>query len=135
MPRLIDADALRKCFEVPHELKCGIQAGMDEYALKCIDEQPTITASPWHRVESSEDLPKENNTYIVYLRQGTESKTPEWMGGEPLSYVTEMAFDREQMLWRADDDAYNAILSFVDTERDFHVTHWMEKPEPPKEDA
>lgn len=46
MSRLIDADALRKCFEVPHELKCGIQAGMDEYALKCIDEQPTIDAVP-----------------------------------------------------------------------------------------
>ena len=44
--RLIDADALRKYFEVPHELKCGIQAGMDEYALKCIDEQPTIDAVP-----------------------------------------------------------------------------------------
>jgi hypothetical protein len=53
--RLIDADALRKHFEVPHELKCGIQAGMDEYALKCIDEQPTITASPWHRVEEKPD--------------------------------------------------------------------------------
>lgn len=46
MSRLIDADAIRKCFEVPHELKCGIQAGMDEYALKCIDEQPTIDAVP-----------------------------------------------------------------------------------------
>ena len=46
MSRLIDADALRKCFEVPHELKCGIQAGMDEYALKCIDEQPNIDSVP-----------------------------------------------------------------------------------------
>lgn len=91
------------------------------------------TVSPWHRVESKEDLPKESGTYIVYLRQGTKVETPEWMGGEPLSYVVEMEFDREQMLWRADDDAYNAILSFVDTERDFHVTHWTEKPEPPKE--
>lgn len=90
-------------------------------------------ASPWHRVESLEDLPEESNTYIVYLRQGTKVETPEWMGGEPLSYVTEMAFDRGQMLWRVDDDAYNAVLSLVDTEREFHVTHWMEKPEPPKE--
>jgi hypothetical protein len=99
--------------------------------LGIIDAQPT--ASPWHRVESKENLPKESGTYIVYLRQGTKVETPEWMGGEPLSYVVEMAFDREQMLWRSDDDAYNAILSFVDTERDFHVTHWTEKPEPPKE--
>ena len=60
--RLIDADALRKYFEVTHELKCGIQAGMDEYALKCIDEQPTVAASPWHRVE---EPPKENGAYAV----------------------------------------------------------------------
>ena len=91
-------------------------------------------ASPWHRVESWENLPEESGPYIVYLRQGTKVETPEWMGGEPLSYVTEMAFDRRQMLWRADNDSYNAVLSFVDTEREFHVTHWMEKPEPPKED-
>ena len=91
--------------------------------------------SPWHRVETKEDLPKENDTYIVYLRQGTKVETPEWMGGEPLGYVTEMGFNKEQMLWQDGDYAYNAILSFVDTERDFHVTHWMEKPKPPKEDA
>lgn len=60
--RLIDADALRKHFEVPHELKCGIQAGMDEYALKCIDEQPTITFPCWHRVE---EPPKEEGKYLV----------------------------------------------------------------------
>ena len=54
--------------------------------------------------------------------------------GRTLGFVTEMTFDREQMLWRADNDAYNAILSFVDTEKDFHVTHWTEKPKPPKED-
>lgn len=75
--RPIDADALRKCFEVPHELKCGIQAGMDEYALKCIDEQPTVAASPWHRVE--DELPEpniqclvrddDNNCAVGYYRQ------------------------------------------------------------------
>ena len=89
--------------------------------------------NPWHKVEDG--LPKESNCYIVYLRQGTEMKTPEWMGGEPLSYVTEMGFDKEQMLWKDGDDAYNALLSAVDTKKDFHVTHWTEKPEPPKEDA
>lgn len=88
-------------------------------------------ASPWHRVE--DELPKESNCYIVYLRQGTEMETPDWMGGEPLSYVTEMGFNKEQMLWQNGDDAYNAILSAVDTKKDFHITHWMEKPEPPKE--
>jgi len=89
--------------------------------------------NPWHRVEDG-DLPKETGRYIVYLRQGTEVETPEWMGGEPLSYVTEMGFDKGQMLWQEGDDAYNAVLDLVDTEKEFHVTHWMEKPEPPKED-
>lgn len=96
-----------------------------------IDKQPTVAASPWHRVEKG--LPKETGHYIVYLRQGTEVETPEWMGGEPLSYVTEMGFDKGQMLWRDGDDVYNASLSLVDTANEFHVTHWMEKPEPPKE--
>lgn len=57
--RLIDADALRKHFVVPHELKCGIQAGMDEYAIRCIDEQPTIDAVPVRHgewIEKDEDF-------------------------------------------------------------------------------
>ena len=135
MSELIDREALKDAVKryagepiKKKDLKCqAICLDM----LGIIDAQPT--ASPWRRVESKENLPKESGTYIVYLRQGTKVETPEWMGGEPLSYVVEMAFDREQMLWRSDDDAYNAILSFVDTERDFHVTHWTEKPEPPKE--
>ena len=141
--RLIDADAyaedlwkLRANYQMLDDTHTAdkIMYGIfrAEQALK---EQPTVAASPWNKVESKDDLPKESNTYIVYLRQGTKVETPEWMGGEPLSYVVEMEFDREHMLWRADEDAYNAILSFVDTERDFHVTHWTEKPEPPKEDA
>lgn len=109
--RLIDADALRKCFEVPHELKCGIQAGMDEYALKCIDEQPTVAASPWHRVEDG--LPKEAGEYIVAYH-------PCWWNDVKTS-VTEIGIDtfRGKTSW---------------AKRKFQrVTHWMEKPEPPKE--
>lgn len=130
--RLVDADA---AYKAACEGADNWDGGCSTYRDDCIREEmdKVPTASPWRRVESLEDLPKESGTYIVYLRQGTKVETPEWMGGEPLSYVTEMAFDREQMLWRADDDAYNAILSFVDTEKDFHVTHWMDKPEPPKE--
>ena len=120
--RLIDADALPKY--------TGYALSAVEVA-KAVENAPTIAASTWHMVE--DELPKESNCYIVYLRQGTEMKTPDWMGGEPLSYVTEMGFNKEQMLWQNGDDAYNAILSAVDTKKDFHITHWMEKPEPPKE--
>lgn len=120
----------RKCFvyeigEVPCRA-CDVDDVLDD-----LEDFPT--ASPWHRME--EELPKESNCYIVYLRQGTEMKTPEWMGGEPLSYVTEMRFNKEQMLWQNGEDAYNAVLSNVDTKKDFHVTHWMEELKPPKEDA
>ena len=133
--RSIDADAIievmKKCAEKPENAQALL---CYRYAQRILEEAPTVEPSPqWHKVESKEDLPKESDTYIVYLRQGTKVETPEWMGGEPLSYVTEMAFDRGQMLWRVDDDAYNAVLSLVDTEREFHVTHWMEKPNPPKE--
>ena len=107
--RLIDADALRKCFEVPHELKCGIQAGMDEYALKCIDEQPTITYSPWRRVE--DELPKEDGKYVAI-----NVKTKWWYEA---SY--------ENGNWKA-VDLFGQRWVVI------HPTHWMPLPEPPKED-
>lgn len=109
--RLIDADALRKYFEVPHELKCGIQAGMDEYALKCIDEQPTVTAYPWHRVE--EELPKEAGEYIVAYHP--------CLWDDVKTKITKVGIDnfRGKSAW--------AKKKFQ------RVTHWMEKPEPPKE--
>lgn len=87
---------------------------------------------PWNSVLKG--LPKESGTYIVYLRQGTEVDTPEWMGGEPLSYVTEMGFNAGQKIWEDEHDAYNAILDHVDTEDEFHVTHWMNKPKPPEKE-
>ena len=128
MSRLIDADALREIWVC--------QQGHDfepSSFVHSIDNAPTVKPdSPWHRVEE-EGLPKETRCYIVYLRQGTEVETPEWMGGELLSYVTEMGFEKGQMLWRDGDDAYNASLSLVDTAHEFHVTHWMEKPKPPEE--
>lgn len=109
--RLIDADALRKCFEVPHELKCGIQAEMDEYALKCIDEQPTIAASPWHRVE---EPPKKPGEYIVAYHPCYWDNVN--------TKVTEVGIDnfRGKSAWAK--------------KKHQRVTHWMDKPEPPKED-
>ena len=44
--RLVNADALRKCFEAEYEVADGIQVSMDRYALKCIDNAPTINAEP-----------------------------------------------------------------------------------------
>ena len=74
-------------------------------------EQPA--ASPWHRVE--DELPKESGEYIVAYH-------PCWWNDVKTS-VTEIGIDtfRGKTSW---------------AKRKFQrVTHWMEKPEPPKEDA
>lgn len=70
-------------------------------------------AYPWHRVE--EELPKEAGEYIVAYH-------PCWWNDVKTS-VTEIGIDtfRGKTSW---------------AKRKFQrVTHWMEKPEPPKEDA
>ena len=104
--RLIDADALRKYFEVPHELKCGIQAGMDEYALKCIDAQPTIPAPRWVRCEA--EMPKDGEWVLVW--------------GDGFHVPVEVF--REHGAWL--DSQFEKFTG---------VTHWMQLPEPPQEDA
>lgn len=74
-------------------------------------EQPP--ASPWHRLEDG--LPKEAGEYIVAYH-------PCWWDDVKTS-VTEIGIDtfRGKTSW---------------AKRKFQrVTHWMEKPEPPKEDA
>lgn len=71
------------------------------------------TASPWHRVE--DELPKEAGEYIVAYH-------PCWWNDVKTS-VTEIGIDtfRGKTSW---------------AKRKFQrVTHWMEKPEPPKEEA
>lgn len=40
--RLIDADTLRECFETEYKTGEGIQVSIDRYALKCIDNTPTV---------------------------------------------------------------------------------------------
>lgn len=80
--------------------------------LAAIDKQPTIAASPWHRVEDG--LPKKAGEYIVAYH-------PCWWNDVKTS-VTEIGIDtfRGKTSW---------------AKRKFQrVTHWMDKPEPPKED-
>lgn len=109
--RLIDADALRKHFEVPHELKCGIQAGMDEYALKCIDEQPTVAASPWHRCE--DELPPAHENLLCCGSRG--GMFVGWVLGSAVCIC-------------------GSCTGFVHGGKGRQFTHWMPLPEPPKEE-
>ena len=81
----------------------------------------------------TEALPKSGGSYIVYLRPFKGKTDLGYVIGD-LSYPTEMYFDKGQMLWVGENESYNAILSAVDTENEYHVTHWMKMPEAPKEE-
>ena len=114
--RLIDADALRKYFEVPHELKCGIQAGMDEYALKCIDEQLTVTASPWHRVE--EEMP-DLLQFVVVCNDEGKCVVAQYVGYQTDSLTP----------WRIAYTMYDTDI--YDEKECGPVRFWMPLPSPP----
>jgi hypothetical protein len=80
---------------------------------KAVENAPTIDASRWHRVEDG--LPKKAGEYIVAYH-------PCWWNDVKTS-VTEIGIDtfRGKTSW---------------AKRKFQrVTHWTEKPDPPKEDA
>lgn len=69
--RLIDADALKA--NVP-ETRADIFEDcrrcttlMDWEVKELVDKQPTVAASPWHRVE---EPPKEEGKYLVYDGRG-----------------------------------------------------------------
>lgn len=79
----------------------------------------------WISVE--ERLPEEPGLYIVFLLAPIDEYRKE------LSHVTEMYFDKAEMLWVDDTEQYNALLPQSD-ER-YCVTHWMPLPEPPKEET
>lgn len=116
--RLIDADALMETIRA-HEypLKSYFNStdrGMFTIGIQqSVDEQPTIPSSPWHRVE--DELPKEPGEYIVAYH-------PCYWEDVDTS-ATKVGIDnfRGKSAW--------AKKKFQ------RVTHWMEKPEPPKEDA
>lgn len=89
----------------------------------------TVQVPKW--ISINERLPDDCGRYIVYLRAFTGKDNLELFGD--LSYVTEMYFDKGQMLWVDRTESYNAILEVVDTDNEYHITHWMPLPEPPKE--
>ena len=100
----------RKCFvyeigEVPCRA-CDVDDVLDD--LECFE---TIDASPWHRVE---EPPKESGEYIVAYH-------PCYWEDVDTS-VTKVGIDnfRGKSAW--------AKKKFQ------RVTHWMDKPEPPKEE-
>lgn len=103
--RLIDADALKE--ELSYKSPAP-DFGIDGVILGVIDEQPTVTASPWHRVE--DELPDDGEWAIF-----TNGKV--------------VTVERFKL------DAYNHFFpasQWFDFE---DAIAWMPLPEPPKEEA
>jgi hypothetical protein len=105
--RLIDADKLKE--ELSYKSPAP-DFDIDSVILGVIDEQPT--ASPWHRVE---EPPEEAGEYIVAYH-------PCWWD------------DVKTQVTKVGIDSFRGKASWAKRKTQ-RVTHWMEKPEPPKEDA
>ena len=104
MSDLIDREAVRE-FIKSYRNSTDVAFHMEDH----LDEIPAV--SPWHRVE--EELPKEAGEYIVAYH-------PCWWD-DVKTKVTKVGIDnfRGKSAW---------------AKRKFQRgTHWMEKPEPPKE--
>ena len=118
---------------------CGVDCGqilmldaadaLEAYEKRIAELEAQIPK--WVSVE--DHLPEQSGEYIVYIQMGTGVEVPDFLGSNDLSYVTSVYFKKRQKLWFDEyEESYNADLSLVDTANDFHVTHWMELPEPPK---
>ena len=134
-------DALRRLYTVQdtdniEDWVYGSQQAMCDAAdaLEAADkriEELEAQMPKWVSVEDK--LPEESGEYTVYIQMGTGVEVPDFLGSNDLSYVTSVYFKKRQKLWFDEyEESYNADLSLVDTANDFHVTHWMELPEPPK---
>ena len=108
--------------------------------LAAIDKQPTIAASPWHRVE--EGLPKDKQ-YVLFVVHTPPYHSTEFGNIPDMKKVVYGHFSLSQSCgrryWSWEDEigecvVVNEFVEEEDGERTY-ITHWMPLPEPPKEDA
>lgn len=86
-------------------------------------------------ISAEERLPEKTGMYIVWIHEPTDAEKDDWMAEYNYGYVDLLQYDAEQGLWQNEPyEAYNAHLEFVDKVNGFYISHWMEKPMPPKED-
>ena len=91
-------------------------------------------ASNWNSVEK-DGLPSEPGEYIVYVRDGIQPGHPiPGLDGD-LSYVTTAYFDPDACLWKENDEYYNGNLDCVNKGKTYYISHWADKPIPPKEET
>lgn len=114
--------------DLRHE--CTDSYDLHDEAADAIEE--LISRVPkWISVK--EKLPEESGGYLAYIHEPYMIQKADWEEQYDFSYVMELWFDKQKMLWSDNsEDSYNAYLPVVDTDNVFHVTHWMERPEPPK---
>lgn len=115
----------------PHEncVICQKAADAIEKLLGCLQN-----AINWTSVEK-DGLPSEPGEYIVYVRDGIQPDNPiPGLDGD-LSYVTTAYFDPDACLWKENDEYYNGNLDCVNKEKTYYISHWADKPIPPKEET
>lgn len=129
MSRLIDADALKA--NVP-ETRADIFEDcrrcttlMDWEVKELVDKQPTVAASPWHRVE---EPPKEHGPFLCAAKSERNGQTHWffelcWYADGDLKDVV---FDAEQ------DSGFYSWSASQDRDIDSMVDYWMPI-EPPRE--
>lgn len=89
--------------------------------------------SRWISVEK-DGLPSEPNEYLVYVRDGITDKQTDIPDLDiDLSYVTTAYFDPDTCLWNENQEYYNGNLECVNKNKVYYISHWADKPKPPKE--
>lgn len=90
-------------------------------------------APGWIPVE--EKLPEQPGDYIVFLKS-PENIRKQWLEygfDDDGSYVATAFYNDSQRIWEMENEAYNTDLGKVDMDDDYAITHWMPKPDRPKE--
>ena len=125
-----DAELVKALRKASSDAQYYDEAELYDDAADAIEE--LISRVPkWIRVK--ENLPEESGGYLAYIHEPYMIQKADWEEQYDFSYVMELWFDKQRMLWSDNgEDSYNAYLPVVDTDNVFHVTHWMELPEPPK---
>lgn len=140
---LIDADALKKymddcgwCDNCPDKKRlCEMDCRFPDFCThewqRVIDEQPTIPASPWHRVE--EELPESNDAVnVVWVNRNPESYYAD-IKDKP--FVATAHYHNGKWYWFSATckdylDEYGRC-EVDEVDKDIDILYWMPLPSPP----
>ena len=95
----------------------------------------------WNSVRKK--LPKKSYQYLVYVHAPDDVQNTildiEDENGEPIDwgFIAMAYFNKAQGgIWQMeyDNTAYGSDLSKIDTAKEYYISHWMDKPEKPKDD-